>query len=37
MIAWTVDKLYRAEELADLGVAGITSDNPAVHRFVASR
>jgi glycerophosphoryl diester phosphodiesterase len=37
VIAWTVDKLYRAEELADLGVAGITSDNPAVHRFVASR
>ncbi len=37
VIAWTVDKPYRAEELADLGVAGITSDNPAVHRFVASR
>jgi glycerophosphoryl diester phosphodiesterase len=37
VIAWTVDKLYQAEELADLGVAGITSDNPAVHRFVASR
>jgi hypothetical protein len=37
VMAWTVDKLYRAEELADLGVAGITSDNPAVHRFVASR
>lgn len=37
VVAWTVDKLYRAEELADLGVAGITSDNPAVHRFVASR
>ena len=37
VIAWTVDKLYRAEELADLGVAGITSDNPAVLRFVSSR
>ena len=37
VIAWTVDKLYRAEELADFGVAGIASDNPAVHRFVASR
>ncbi len=37
VMAWTVDKVYRAEELADLGVAGITSDNPAVHRFVASR
>jgi glycerophosphoryl diester phosphodiesterase len=37
VIAWTVEKVYRAEELADLGVAGITSDNPAVHRFVASR
>jgi hypothetical protein len=37
VLAWTVDKLYRAEELADLGVAGITSDNEAVHRFVASR
>ena len=36
VIAWTVDKLYRAEELADFGVAGITSDNPAVHRFAAS-
>jgi hypothetical protein len=37
VMAWTVDKLYRAEELAELGVAGITSDNPAVHRMVASR
>ena len=37
VIAWTVDKVYRAEELADLGVAGVTSDNPAVHRLVASR
>ena len=37
VMAWTVDKVYRAEELADLGVAGITSDNPAVHRFVGSR
>jgi hypothetical protein len=37
VIAWTVGKVHRAEELADLGVAGITSDNPAVHRFVASR
>jgi hypothetical protein len=32
-----VDKVYRAEELADLGVAGITSDNEAVHRLVAAR
>jgi hypothetical protein len=37
VMAWTVDKLYRAEELADLGVAGVTSDSDAVHRFVASR
>ena len=37
VMAWTVAKVYRAEELAELGVAGITSDNPAVHRFVASR
>ena len=37
VMAWTVDKVYRAEELADLGVTGITSDNPAVHRLVASR
>lgn len=37
VVAWTVDKLYRAEELADFGVAGITSDNPAVHQFVAAR
>ena len=37
VMAWTVDKVYRAEELADLGVAGVTSDNPAVHRLVASR
>jgi hypothetical protein len=36
-MAWTVDKLYRAEELAELGVAGITSDSEAVHRFVGSR
>jgi hypothetical protein len=37
VLAWTVDKLYRAEELAELGVAGITSDSEAVHRFVGSR
>jgi hypothetical protein len=37
VMAWTVDKVYRAEELADLGVAGITSDNEAVHRLVAAR
>jgi hypothetical protein len=37
VMAWTVAKVYRAEELADLGVAGITSDSDAVHRFVASR
>jgi hypothetical protein len=37
VMAWTVDKVYRAEELADFGVAGVTSDNPAVHRLVASR
>ena len=37
VMAWTVAKVYRAEELADLGVAGITSDSEAVHRFVASR
>lgn len=37
VLAWTVEKLYRAEELAELGVAGITSDSEAVHRFVGSR
>jgi hypothetical protein len=37
LIAWTVDKPYRAEELLELGVAGITSDNPAVHRMVAEQ
>jgi hypothetical protein len=37
VMAWTVDKVYRAEELAELGVAGIASDNPAVHRLVAAR
>jgi hypothetical protein len=37
LLAWTVNKVYRAEELAELGVAGITSDSEAVHRFVAAR
>jgi hypothetical protein len=37
LLAWTVNKVYRAEELAELGVAGITSDSDAVHRFVASQ
>jgi hypothetical protein len=37
VMAWTVDKVYRAQELADLGVAGITSDSEAVHRLVAAR
>jgi hypothetical protein len=37
LLAWTVDKPYRAEELLDLGVAGITSDNPAVLRLAAAR
>lgn len=37
VMAWTVATVHRAEELADLGVAGITSDKPAVHEFVASR
>jgi hypothetical protein len=37
LIAWTVNKTYRAEELADLGVAGITSDSEAVYRLVAAR
>jgi hypothetical protein len=37
LLAWTVDKPYRAEELLDLGVAGITSDNPAVLRMAADR
>jgi hypothetical protein len=37
LMAWTVNKVYRAEELADLGVTGITSDNPDVHEYVASQ
>lgn len=37
LLAWTVNKVYRAEELADLGVSGITSDSEAVHRYVAAQ
>lgn len=37
VLAWTVNKLYRAEELAALGIAGITSDAPDIHRYVATQ
>jgi hypothetical protein len=37
VLAWTVEKVYRARELAELGVTGITSDSPEVHAFVAGR
>jgi glycerophosphoryl diester phosphodiesterase len=37
VIAWTVNDLRRAGQLADLGVTGLTSDNPRVHAYAASR
>ncbi|HEY6745763.1 MAG TPA: hypothetical protein VI357_08580 [Mycobacteriales bacterium] len=37
LVAWTVNKVYRAQELAELGVTGITSDSEAVHRYVGSQ
>ena len=37
VMAWTVQDVRRAAELAAAGVAGITSDSPAVHGFTASR
>ena len=37
VIAWTVNDLGRAVELAGLGVTGLTSDNSRVHAYAASR
>jgi len=37
VMAWTVQDVRRAAELAAAGVAGITSDAEAVHEFTASR
>jgi glycerophosphoryl diester phosphodiesterase len=37
LVAWTVNTVTRAAELTNLGVGGITSDNPEVLRWVASR
>lgn len=35
VLAWTVQDVRRAAELASYGVAGITSDSDAVHAYVA--
>lgn len=35
VLAWTVQDVRRATELASYGVAGITSDSDAVHAYVA--
>ena len=37
VIAWTVNDLRRAGQLAELGVPGLTSDHPRVHAYAASR
>ena len=37
VLAWTVQDVRRAAELAAAGVAGITSDTAAVHAYTASR
>jgi glycerophosphoryl diester phosphodiesterase len=37
VIAWTVNDLRRAARLADLGVTGLTSDDPRVHAYAAGR
>jgi glycerophosphoryl diester phosphodiesterase len=37
IVAWTVNDLDRAKQLAELGVDGITSDVPAVMAYTASR
>jgi hypothetical protein len=36
VLAWTVQDVRRAAALAAAGVAGITSDSAAVHRFTAA-
>lgn len=35
VLAWTVQDVRRAAELASYGVAGVTSDSDAVHAYVA--
>jgi hypothetical protein len=35
VMAWTVQDVWRAEQLASYGVAGITSDSEKVHAYVA--
>lgn len=37
VVAWTVAGVRRAAELADLGVTGLTSDDPRVHAYAAGR
>jgi hypothetical protein len=37
VIAWTVNDLRRAAELADLGVTGLTSDEARVYAYAAGR
>ena len=37
VIAWTVNDVRRAVRLADLGVTGLTSDDPRVHAYAAGR
>ena len=37
VVAWTVNDVRRAAQLADLGVTGLTSDDPRVHAYAAGR
>lgn len=37
VVAWTVNDPHRAAWLADLGVTGLTSDDPRVHAYAAGR
>jgi hypothetical protein len=37
VMAWTVNKLYRAEELSDLRIDGLTSDDASVWAYAAAR
>jgi glycerophosphoryl diester phosphodiesterase len=35
VVAWTVNDVRRAAQLADLGITGLTSDDPRVHAYAA--
>ena len=35
VVAWTVNDVRRAAQLVDLGVTGLTSDDPRVHAYAA--